>query len=38
MERQFHMLQEEQARLKMRLQELQQLKMELRNSPQDKVS
>lgn len=37
MERQFHMLQEEQARLKMRLQELQQLKMELRNSPQDNV-
>ncbi|XP_015426052.1 PREDICTED: interferon-induced 35 kDa protein [Myotis davidii] len=30
-------LQEEQARLKMRLQELQQLKRELRNSPQDKV-
>ncbi|XP_070250995.1 interferon-induced 35 kDa protein [Myotis yumanensis] len=32
-----HNLQEEQARLKMRLQELQQLKRELRNSPQDKV-
>ncbi|XP_036195587.1 interferon-induced 35 kDa protein isoform X2 [Myotis myotis] len=30
-------LQEEQARLKMRLQELQQLKRGLRNSPQDKV-
>lgn len=32
----FHSLQEEQARLKMRLQELQQLKRELRNEPQDK--
>lgn len=32
-----HTLQEEQARLKMRLRELQQLKRELRNSPQDKV-
>ncbi|XP_054565173.1 interferon-induced 35 kDa protein isoform X1 [Eptesicus fuscus] len=32
-----HTLQEEQARLKMRLRELQQLKKELRNSPQDKV-
>lgn len=32
----FHNLQEEQARLKMRLQELQQLKRELRNFPQDK--
>uniref|UniRef100_A0A8C9Q1A9 Uncharacterized protein n=1 Tax=Spermophilus dauricus TaxID=99837 RepID=A0A8C9Q1A9_SPEDA len=31
-------LQEEQVRLKMRLQELQQLKRELRNSPKDKVS
>lgn len=32
-----HSLQEEQARLKRRLQELQQLKRELGNSPQDKV-
>uniref|UniRef100_A0A8C9PQB7 Uncharacterized protein n=1 Tax=Spermophilus dauricus TaxID=99837 RepID=A0A8C9PQB7_SPEDA len=30
-------LQEEQVRLKMRLQELQQLKRELRNSPKDKL-
>ncbi|XP_066119631.1 interferon-induced 35 kDa protein [Saccopteryx bilineata] len=34
----FHTLKEEQARLKRRLQELQQLKSELRNCPQDKVS
>uniref|UniRef100_A0A8C3X4H7 Uncharacterized protein n=1 Tax=Catagonus wagneri TaxID=51154 RepID=A0A8C3X4H7_9CETA len=36
-----HALQEKQAQLKMRLQELQQLKMKLRDnesSPQDKVS
>ncbi|KAM7069658.1 interferon-induced 35 kDa protein-like isoform 1-T1 [Molossus nigricans] len=31
----FHSLQEEQTRLRMRLQELQQLKRELRNFPQD---
>lgn len=34
MERQFHIIQEEQARLKMRLQELQQLKREFGNYPQ----
>lgn len=34
MERHFHILQEEQARLKMRLQELQQLKREFGNYSQ----
>lgn len=33
-----HTLQEEQTRLKMRLQELQQLKRELGDAPQGKVS
>lgn len=32
-----HALQEEQARLKMRLQELQQLRKELGDAPKDKV-
>ncbi|XP_045045909.2 interferon-induced 35 kDa protein [Desmodus rotundus] len=33
----FHTVQKEQTRLKMKLQQLQKLKEELRNSPQDKV-